>query len=119
MCSTCASEPGPGTNCDPNLCEQPPVPEACCFNDGSCAMLLAADCTAQGGTPQGAGTTCETVNCQVPTGACCDEVGNCTITTQTDCQGTYLGDGTDCDPNDCPTPVRTNATWGQIKANYR
>lgn len=110
---------GTGTNCDPNLCEQPPVPEACCFNDGSCAMLLAADCTAQGGAPQGVGTTCDTVNCLLPTGACCYEDGSCAVTTMADCQGNYLGDGTDCEPNDCP-PVPTKSTsWGQIKANYR
>lgn len=113
------SPQGAGTSCQPNNCEQPPVPEACCFQDGSCQFILAADCTAQGGTPMGAGTTCETVNCQIPTGACCDEVGNCTVTTAADCQGTYMGDGTVCDPNPCPVPVRENTTWGQIKANYR
>jgi len=119
-CLANGGEPqGPGTNCTPNLCEQPPVPEACCFYDGSCQFILAADCTAQGGTPQGVGTTCETVECPLPTGACCDEVGNCTITTMADCAGTYLGDGTVCDPNPCPTPARQDATWGQIKANYR
>lgn len=41
------------------------TPEACCFDDGSCQMLVAADCTAQGGTPMGAGTTCDTVVCEV------------------------------------------------------
>jgi len=118
-CLTLGGNPqGAGTSCQPNLCEQPPVPEACCFNDGSCAMLLAADCTAQGGTPKGAGTTCETVSCVIPTGACCDEAGNCTVTTATDCTGTYMGDGTVCDPNPCPTAVQPT-TWGQIKANYR
>lgn len=109
---------GVGTDCEPNDCPQPPRPEACCFNDGSCQFLLADDCTAQGGTPQGVDTTCETVNCALPTGACCDEVGNCTITTAADCTGTYLGDGTVCDPNPCPTAVQPT-TWGQIKANYR
>jgi hypothetical protein len=113
------SPQGPGSNCDPNLCDQPDVPEACCFLDGTCQFILPADCTAQGGTPQGLGTTCETVVCPLPTGACCDVDGNCTLTTQADCQGTYQGDGTDCDPNPCPTPVRQDATWGQIKANYR
>jgi hypothetical protein len=42
-----------------------PTPEACCFDDGSCAMLLAGDCRAQGGRPQGAGTNCDGVQCEV------------------------------------------------------
>jgi len=46
-------------------CPPPPEPQACCFQDGTCQMLLAGDCTAQGGTPQGAGSTCDTVNCVV------------------------------------------------------
>lgn len=40
-------------------------PEACCFDDGTCQMLLAGDCTAQGGHPQGNGTTCDGVQCEV------------------------------------------------------
>lgn len=42
-----------------------PAPEACCFDDGSCQMLMAADCRAQGGHPQGAGTNCDNVTCNV------------------------------------------------------
>jgi hypothetical protein len=41
------------------------APEACCFDDGTCQMLMAGDCTAQGGHPQGNGTTCEGVVCEV------------------------------------------------------
>jgi len=107
---------GPGSVCDPNPCIQP---EACCFYDGHCELLFVDACLANGGTPQGAGTTCETVECPLPTGACCDEFGNCTLTTQADCQGNYLGDGTVCDPNPCPPVPTKGATWGQIKANYR
>lgn len=47
------------------FCPTPPEPEACCFNDGSCQMLLAADCVAQGGEPMGEGTNCDTVVCEV------------------------------------------------------
>lgn len=46
-------------------CPVPPEPEACCFPDGSCQMLLAADCNAQGGDPMGQGTNCDTVNCEI------------------------------------------------------
>lgn len=42
-----------------------PVPEACCFTDGTCTMLLAGDCRAQGGTPQGVGTVCDPNPCHV------------------------------------------------------
>ncbi len=44
----------------------------------------------------------------VPTGACClDEYGTCEVGTEQDClsvEGTYMGDGTDCDPNPCLPP---------------
>ncbi len=35
------------------------------------------------------------------TGACCDEFGGCTITTEAECTGTFKGVGTVCDPNPC------------------
>ncbi len=117
---------GPGSDCDPNLCFVPPVPEACCFQDGHCEFILTADCTAQGGAPQGAGTTCETVVCPPPTatGACClDDQGHCQVMTETECigqNGQYQGDNSTCEPtNPCPIVPTRNATWGQIKANYR
>ncbi len=40
------------------------------------------------------------------TGACCDDMGNCTVTTEADCTGTFQGVGTDCDPNPCVTTGR-------------
>ncbi len=42
-----------------------------------------------------------------PTGACCVPDGSCVIMLADDCVGIggmYLGDGTTCDPNSCPTP---------------
>jgi len=36
---------------------------ACCLNDGSCEDLTEADCLAQDGHYQGAGTTCDTTTC--------------------------------------------------------
>ena len=55
----------------PDECEEPggpqPVPgEACCMMNGECMVLMPDECTQMGGMSQGAGTTCETVNC-------CDE----------------------------------------------
>ncbi len=35
------------------------------------------------------------------TGACCADDGSCTITTEAECDGTYQGNGTVCDPNPC------------------
>lgn len=63
---TYGTDTGGAWTADYNLyCPPPPEPQACCFNDGSCQFILAADCTAQGGHPQGNGTTCDTVNCDV------------------------------------------------------
>lgn len=96
----------------------PPPTGACCFPDGTCAVLTAEDCSAQGGAFYGG--VCDPNPCPPPpTGACC--VGTvCTITFQADCQGTWQGPDTLCDPNPCqePNPVETT-TWGQIKNNYR
>ncbi len=42
-------------------------------------------------------------DCSDPEGACC--IGNnCSITTQADCNGDYLGDGTNCNGNPCYVP---------------
>ncbi len=37
-------------------------------------------------------------------GACCHADGNCGMTTQADCTGSWLGLGTTCSPNPCPQP---------------
>ncbi len=42
-----------------------PVAQACCFSDGHCEMQLPDACRQMGGSPQGDGTTCESVTCQV------------------------------------------------------
>jgi len=48
----CCPDDGPGDERD-----------ACCFEDGSCAEMSEADCLVEGGTYEGAGTTCATVEC--------------------------------------------------------
>jgi len=55
-------------------CNSPCPPQACCFSDGSCMMLSAAECANQGGEPQGAGTTCDTVDCPA---VCGEGAGDC------------------------------------------
>ena len=56
---------GPGTNCDDldgdgvaDICEPVAVPEACCLPNGTCQMLLPADCLNIGGVPKGPGSRC-------------------------------------------------------------
>ena len=46
-------------------CECVSTLEACCFPDGSCQDLDSVVCLQQGGTPQGPGTDCTTVDCPV------------------------------------------------------
>ncbi len=107
---------GDGTACEGDInpqngiddaCETGPF-GACCFADGSCNNLSAADCANQGGVwdptqpcqgdinPQnGIDDACETG----PFGACCFTDGSCNVLSATDCAnqgGTYLGDNTSC-----------------------
>ncbi len=57
----------------------------------------------------------------VPEGACCLPDGSCLVAQAGQCQeqhGTYMGDGTTCEPNPCvPTPVE-RTTWGKIKRRF-
>jgi len=54
-----------------------------------------------------------------PVGACCIE-GRCTITTEDQCGGQWLGpDYPVCDPNPCPPVPVLESTWGAIKSQYR
>lgn len=115
---------GFGTSCDPNLCPQPLM--ACCFPNGDCTFVTAEDCTLAGGVPQGLGTDCEPNLCPQPPaqGACCiGDQGDCRFVTEAECMdlgGEYQGDDIPCEPNNpCPIVPTQDATWGQIKANYR
>jgi len=57
---------------------------------------------------------------QYATGACCAPNGDCTVTTESDCQSPNVWYGGEvCDPNPCPKPVPVeNSTWGHIKQHY-
>jgi hypothetical protein len=96
---------------------------ACCFPDGSCAVLFQADCEAQGGTFQGEGSSCDGVVCDQPdpTGACC--VGTvCFVLTADECAaqgGVYKGDDVPCDDTICLPVPTIESSWGTIKNNYR
>lgn len=94
---------------------------ACCFADGTCQLLTAADCVAAGGAFNGG--ACDPNPCHaIVYGACCDPAGLCNVVTPEICAnvgGTYQGDGTDCATVTCaPVPVE-RTSWGQIKADYR
>jgi hypothetical protein len=41
----------------------------------------------------------------LPNGACCHADGSCSLETELDCTGSWLGAGTSCDPNPCLAPV--------------
>lgn len=108
-----------GGTCEPqNPCPQPLG--ACCFEDGSCSMLTQQACVDAGGNFLGG--NCEPTNpCPPPppTGACCTD-GVCTETTEANCGGVWNGNAHCDDPGfQCPPVATKNATWGQIKANYR
>ncbi|MDM7915512.1 MAG: hypothetical protein ACE15D_14450 [Candidatus Eisenbacteria bacterium] len=55
----------------------------------------------------------------VQEGACCLADGQCTITTEEACDGEYMGDGVDCDPNPCEPSAVQYSTWGAIKSTFR
>ncbi len=76
---------------------------ACCNADNSCTDdITQFDCTSSGGTYQGDGTDCASVDCGGG-GACCID-GECSILSAADCAaslGSYAGDGTTCGEVSC------------------
>ena len=79
----------------------PPVPGACCLPNGTCETVTPGQCLLDGGTFVGG--SCFPNPCGGPppgTGACCTD-GECSITTEEDCGGTYQGDDTTCEDVDC------------------
>lgn len=96
-------------------------PVACCFDDGSCDLLLAADCETAGGVSDPGIASCSPNPCPQPLlGACC--VGeNCILRSAADCLaagGVYQGDGTSCDDVDCTAVPTAPTTWGRVKGLY-
>ena len=89
-----------------------PLPEACCFPDGTCAEETPGSCKQQGGTPQGEGTACAgTIEaCCLPDGTCvsvdptcCAGMGGEAKGSGSTCAGDLDGDGLDdtCYESDC------------------
>ncbi|MCA9759228.1 MAG: hypothetical protein KDA27_25765 [Candidatus Eisenbacteria bacterium] len=50
----------------------------------------------------------------VAPGACCAADGSCEVVLREDCQGEFLGDGTDCDPNMCIQPAEGACCVGEV-----
>ncbi len=93
-----------------------PLPEACCFADGHCEYILSAQCTAEGGTPQGQGTVCDPNSCPQPLGACCFPDGHCENLTQEECTlagGSQFEANTDCAHFNCPQPPTGACCFGE------
>ena len=73
----------------------------CCFQDQCFDSIAEEGCTNVGGV-WNANQTCGQVDCITPdpTGACCAS-GSCTIRTEAECNGDYLGDDSTCSGNPC------------------
>ncbi|UCE59602.1 MAG: hypothetical protein JSU63_19430 [Phycisphaerales bacterium] len=82
--------------------DPPCMARGACCNGGQCSIETSADCTAGGGTWDGAGTTCTDDLCVA--GACCQFGGTCADLTRQRCEigaGIYQGAGVDCAAVDC------------------
>ena len=101
---------GEGTTCAETTC----FPEgACCLPSGSCnSPVSSEDCLAVGGSFQGDATTCSTVSCPQPIGACCSDTW-CLDLIEDDCNavaGDWSGAETVCEnssgcQSDCPEDI--------------
>ncbi|NOT02280.1 MAG: hypothetical protein HOP29_16865, partial [Phycisphaerales bacterium] len=90
--------------------------QACCIPTGGCVDTDPVSCDGQfQGSPQGAGTSCETVVCAAPPQACCTPFGQCFDVDPNTCdiefQGTPQGAGTSCNDNvSCPSSTQACCT---------
>ena len=121
--AVCLGALGVGTGIGIECCPQAgPEPQACCFEDGSCQLLLPDACAAAGGEvyPE---FTCDPNPCPPPTFEVCCIVEVCQLVLNVDeCDqlgGVYYPDWDTCDPNPCPVTPAEETSWGSIKAIYR
>lgn len=87
----------------PGDCEAGTGSGACCFDDGTCALLTPDECSFAIGTFLGVGTVCVGSSCPAA-GACCLDDGSCTILTEESCvsrDGTWWGDDAPCETAPC------------------
>jgi hypothetical protein len=107
----------PGWNQCPDTDFQP---DACCFDDGTCEMLVPPDCENAGGDFQGEDIPCFPNPCPPPERVCCIE-GECFIMTEEDCltaDGIWFLEEETCEGFNCPPVAVEETTWGSIKARY-
>lgn len=101
--ASCSEEwRGAGTACEPNPC---PVSGACCLLDGDCIVVTVNQCGQTVGDWKGEGSECAPTPCTEPIGACCHQLGFCSIDTESECAdapggATWLGAGVPCQPAD-------------------
>ncbi|MEZ4651431.1 MAG: VCBS repeat-containing protein [Candidatus Eisenbacteria bacterium] len=89
---------------------------ACCFGDGSCAILTEVACTAAYGVFHSTEPSCDPNPCPPPLGACCVVDGYCCTKTELDCAALF-GDwttGAPCSPIPCDQPAGTETFSGPI-----
>ena len=120
-----ACQPAPeGTCCQGSICLGATTEAGCsgswiengpnCFSElFYCCDPASGTCsgpnsyTSPCGTPSCAGgwTVVDSCSNCDPVGACCTPSGSCSISSQSNCGGTFLGAGTNCSPNQCPGAV--------------
>lgn len=83
---------GIGVSCGSVSCPQPDG--ACCSTTGACVVTSQDLCLLFGGTWQGPQSACGPSTC-ASEGACCTGTA-CSITTEANCGGTFLGAGSTC-----------------------
>jgi len=111
---------GPGSECEPAVCDTVPEPGRCCFPDGDCRALLNSECVQQGGVSWSPEVACLTP-CP-PAGACCLPGGGCAVLIAEACEridGRFQGGGLECETTTCEAVPVTRRSWGSIKMIYR
>jgi len=103
---------------DPECC----LPRECGQPGGDWSLNAASPCLPEH-SPCGQLIGALGLGCGAPpvTGACCLPSTVCIIVDRSECtaqSGTYLGDGTDCEPNPCVPVAVERSSWGRIKARY-
>jgi hypothetical protein len=51
-------------------------------------------------------------------GACCLPSGDCIMTTESECAGTWMGVHSTCEGTECPSTPTESPAWGRIKARF-
>jgi hypothetical protein len=89
---------GYGSTCQPDPCHT----GACCLPGGACVSLDESVCVAEGGVFTDDFYPCSLEPC-VEVGACCRSDQTCVLSARSLCSHGWLGEGSTCTPNPCPT----------------